>query len=98
MKNNQAGALLARYTFLREHPSLQHCDFELGKVDWAYIDAQEWNQPQLILIEILRFLMTNTGNVQVEDINYLSDVERHAVVMALSEKYSTTELEENLAR
>jgi hypothetical protein len=42
--------------------------------------------------------MTNTGNVQVEDINYLSDVERHAVVMALSEKYSTTELEENLAR
>ena len=46
MKNNQAGALLARYTFLREHPSLQHCDFELGKVDWAYIDAQEWNQTQ----------------------------------------------------
>ena len=42
--------------------------------------------------------MTNTGNVQVEDIHYLSDVERNAVVMALSEKYSTAKLEENLAR
>jgi hypothetical protein len=42
--------------------------------------------------------MTNTGNVQVEDINYLTEVERQAVVMALAEKYSTSKLEENLAR
>lgn len=96
MTSNHAGALLARYTFLREHPALQHADLELGKIDWHYIDAQEWNQSQLILIEILKFLITNTGNVQLEDINYLSDVERHAVLMALADKYKVLGMEKSI--
>jgi hypothetical protein len=97
MKHHSA-ALLARYTFLRDHPALAQCDFELGKINWEYIDLQEWSPTQLIIIEVLRFLVTGTANVQLEDLNYLTDVERNAVVMALTDRYNMASLEENLAR
>jgi hypothetical protein len=95
---HHSSALLARYTFLRDHPHLVHADFELGKINWEYIDAQEWSPTQLIIIEVLRFLVTGSANVQLEDLNYLTEVERHAVVMALNERYNMASLEENLAR
>lgn len=95
---HHSSALLARYTFIGEHPHFAHCDFELGKINWEYIDAQEWSPTQLIIIEVLRFLVTGSANVQLEDLNYLTEVERHAVVMALNERYNMASLEENLAR
>ena len=95
---HHSSALLSRYTFLRDHPHLVHADFELGKINWEYIDAQEWSPTQLIIIEVLRFLVTGSANVQLEDLNYLTEVERHAVVMALNERYNMASLEENLAR
>lgn len=98
MSNNHAATLLARFTFLRDHPDMQGCDYELGRVPWDYIDSREWTPSQLILIEVLRFIMTGNANVQLEDLNYLTEVERHAVVLALNEKYSMAKLEENLAR
>ena len=95
---HHSSALLARYTFLRDHPHLVHADFELGKINCEDIDAQEWSPTQLIIIEVLRFLVTGSANVQLEDLNYLTEVERHAVVMALNERYNMASLEENLAR
>lgn len=92
MTNLDAYQILRRHTFIYDHALFNDSDGDLGRLNWHAIDNHEWSFKQQIIIEVVRFILTNTGNAQLEDLLTLNEQERGAVLLALNEKFKVAEL------
>jgi hypothetical protein len=95
-KNAKSAESLIRFTWMRSHPSFATTDCGIGVVDWDKINSTQWTFHQQILIEVLKFLTVEESNVSLDDLLVLKPEERQTVILCLNEKFSLTELEENL--
>lgn len=97
-KGLKSAELLIKYTWLRDHEAFTSTDCEIGVVDWERINQHDWNFKQAIMIEVLKFLLTEESNVSLDDLMALNDIDRQAVLISLNSKFTVNELEENLRR
>lgn len=95
-KKIHSANLLIKLTWMREHAAFRTTDCEINQVDWKTIDAYDYEFREQVMVEVLRFLLTGSSNVQLEDLLTLDDTELYAVILALGERFKYMELEENL--
>lgn len=90
--------LLMRHTFMQDHPAFDTTDFEVSRVDWQKIDDFERWQYSLnewILINFLKFLLDEFSEAELGDLYALNEIERKAVVLALSHRFNANQKQES---
>jgi hypothetical protein len=95
-KKFHAAQILIRHTFMNEHEAFKTTDCEINQIDWDKIDDGEYTLNQWRLVQVLKFLLDHYCEFELSELNNLSEDDRQVVILALSERYSTKSLEENL--
>jgi hypothetical protein len=93
-KNYHAADMLLKYSSLVGLDTFKNVEVAINKIDWEEIESGDYTFSQLILIEVFRFLLTDSGNVQLEDLLALSETERQAVMLTLNEKFKVNSFED----
>jgi hypothetical protein len=92
----RAANILVKMTWLRNQPILATMQIDINQVDWVRLDAIEWTPEQNILIEVLRFLLTDTSEFNLTDLLSLDQYDREAVLVALHTRFALVEMQETL--
>lgn len=95
-KRYKAASILLRTTWMEDHPAFNTTDCEVNSIDWNKIDSYDWSLPEQVMIEVLRFILCDESNVQLEDLLMLSRIDQMAVLLSLNYALSDQALEENL--
>jgi hypothetical protein len=95
-KKRHAAQILMRHTFMNTHEAFKTTDCEIGQIDWDRILSYDYEQDQSLLVNILEFLLEDSGEVTLEDLLELNPDDRQVVILALQERFNPTQLQENL--
>jgi hypothetical protein len=95
-KKRHSAQILIRHTFMRDHDAFKTTDIEIGQIDWDRIINCEYSSDELILINVLEFLLEDSGEVFLTDLLELNDDDRQVVLLALHERFNAMPLQENL--
>jgi hypothetical protein len=91
-----AAQILIRHTFMQDHDSFKTTDIEIGQIDWDRILDTEYSKEELILVNVLEFLLEDTGQIELSDLLELSLDDMQVVLLALNARFNPTPLQENL--
>jgi len=95
-KKRHAAQILMRHTFMDDHDSFKTTEIEIGQIDWNTILDCEYERSELILINVLEFLLEDAGDIELVHLLELSEDDRQVVLLALTERFNPTPLQENL--
>ena len=95
-KKRHSAQILIRHTFMRDHDAFKTTDIEIGQIDWERILDCEYSKHELILINVLEFLLEDSGEVSLPDLLELNSDDRQVVLLALHERFNAMPLQENL--
>jgi hypothetical protein len=96
MNRAKVASNLVKMTWMRNHKAFETTDLDINRIDWKTIDSFEWNRTELVLVEILRFIICGESLVRVSELNLLSQDEQRIVALSLNMLYNDLGLEENL--
>lgn len=94
MKSEQleAAEMLVRYSSLSNLPALKNSEIIINQIDWEKIEQSELSKQEWVLVEILRFILLRQSSARIADLLLLSDLDLHAVLLALNPKYFKEDL------
>jgi hypothetical protein len=95
-KKRHSAQILIRHTFMRDHDAFKTTDIEIGQIDWDRILDYVYSEDELILINVLEFLLEDSGEVALPDLLELNSDDRQVVLLALHERFNAMPLQENL--
>ena len=81
---------------MQDHDAFKTTDIEIGQIDWERILDCEYSEDELILINVLEFLLEDSGEVSLPDLLELNSNDRQVVLLALHERFNAMPLQENL--
>ncbi len=81
---------------MRDHDAFKTTDIEIGQIDWDRILDYEYSNDELILVNVLEFLLEDSGEVALPDLLELNSDDRQVVLLALHERFNAMPLQENL--
>jgi hypothetical protein len=81
---------------MQDHDAFKTTDIEIGQIDWERILRFEYSENELILINVLEFLLEDSGEVSLPDLLELNSNDRQVVLLALHERFNAMPLQENL--